>query len=180
MIASRAAWARALSQPDVRALLEHEARHPTRVSVDRADDDVVTPGGCGEEIEPGRGQWLRALDESHPLDLDVAWLLNRRDQREPRPRCHAPGLCASSAAEGPEADRALSDWARCAGTRGLDGPRRLVLVAVGRGRRDGRDHGHETEHEGEQKDDAPQLHNLNLAYRFMDTRPIKFLPRKYR
>ena len=36
------------------------------------------------------------------------------------------------------------------------------------------------EHEGEQEQDAPDLHNLNLAYRFMDTRPIKPKARKYR
>ena len=53
------------------------------------------------------------------------------------------------------------------------GPVAALLVGVLGRRRERRDERRKPEHEGEQKQHAPDLHNLNLAYRFMDTRPIK-------
>ena len=56
----------------------------------------------------------------------------------------------------------------------------LLVVGLVGGRRQRRDHRGKAQHEGEQQQHAPDLHNLNLAYRFMDTRPIKFFACTYR
>jgi hypothetical protein len=69
------------------------------------------------------------------------------------------------------------------GRRGWRGDRalgrRLLIAVLGSGP-ERRDQRRKPEHEGKEQQHAPDLHNLNLAYRFMDTRPIKEKGCKYR